>query len=577
MHARDEGYTEDEMSPILQAFPNQDAWVQCVSLKDKEELAYKLLSSLPISILARVQRKIAPLLQMDIIGLLPNELSLYVLSFLSYQDLLICSLVSQRWHVLANEPLLWKHLCTIEGWQWRESQRLRLSDTPLPRDFDDEGVGEDEEDFTGDSGFVSMSAESSGSTHSRRGKDPFMVRRRPFSVLIPTSSQYASFSSISHPTPVTGSQTSLSKPDYKLLHQTHILLHNRLLHSSYHLTSLQSHLTPNSHIATVYCLQLHTFSESLGAPARQVLFSGSRDQTVRQWDLSTGKVERVFSGVHDGSVLSICIRKNYLISGGSDRKVIVWDLHTGDVVRIIEDHSDSVLCVRADDTRLVTCSKDRTVRTYLFPTLTQHLTLASHRAAVNAVSISGIQIVSASGDRSIRIWNAETGALLHCFEQHHSRGIASVDFAPPYILSGSSDKHLRLVNILTAHGWSTSPHVDSYAQVPPASAVCQTCGSSSGPDPDAVKRASIMPAQAHRGLVRTVAFGDKYVVSGSYDQTIKVWDRATGNLIADLKGGHNGKIFCVATDCTKVVSCGEDMRICIWDFAYGIPTSFIKL
>jgi len=32
----------------------------------------------------------------------------------------------------------------------------------------------------------------------------------------------------------------------------------------------------------------------------------------------------------------------------------------------------------------------------------------------------------------------------------------------------------------------------------------------------------------------------------------QVWDRATGNLIADLKGGHNGKVFCVAADCTKV-------------------------
>lgn len=77
-------------------------------------------------------------------------------------------------------------------------------------------------------------------------------------------------------------------------------------------------------------------------------------------------------------------------------------------------------------------------------------------------------------------------------------------------------------------------------------------------------------AQAHRGLVRSVALGDQYVVSGSYDQTIKVcalllffllngidnclkvWDRATGGLVADLKGGHNGKICSVGSDCTKV-------------------------
>jgi F-box and WD-40 domain protein 1/11 len=37
-------------------------------------------------------------------------------------------------------------------------------------------------------------------------------------------------------------------------------------------------------------------------------------------------------------------------------------------------------------------------------------------------------------------------------------------------------------------------------------------------------------------------------------------------MVADLRGGHTGKIFCVGADRTKVVSCGEDMRICVWDF-----------
>jgi F-box and WD-40 domain protein 1/11 len=40
--------------------------------------------------------------------------------------------------------------------------------------------------------------------------------------------------------------------------------------------------------------------------------------------------------------------------------------------------------------------------------------------------------------------------------------------------------------------------------------------------------------------------------------------------VGDLTGGHTGKIFCVAADRTKVISCGEDMRICVWDFAAGV-------
>ena len=42
------------------------------------------------------------------------------------------------------------------------------------------------------------------------------------------------------------------------------------------------------------------------------------------------------------------------------------------------------------------------------------------------------------------------------------------------------------------------------------------------------------------------------------DPAIQVWDRETGILLADLSGRHEGRVFCVGSDCTKIVSCGED-------------------
>ncbi|KAG5724718.1 hypothetical protein E4T56_gene17967, partial [Termitomyces sp. T112] len=65
--------------------------------------------------------------------------------------------------------------------------------------------------------------------------------------------------------------------------------------------------------------------------------------------------------------------------------------------------------------------------------------------------------------------------------------------------------------------------------------------------------------------------------SGSYDLSIKVWDRKTGGMITDLTGGHTARIFCIGIDRTKIVTCGEDQRICIWDFSHGIDTSFLHL
>jgi hypothetical protein len=146
---------------------------------------------------------------------------------------------------------------------------------------------------------------------------------------------------------------SILKPDYKLLHQTRTKLHNRFLSSSYRLSALQTRgAPPNAHTNTIYCLQLYTYPSGL-----QVLFTGSRDKTVREWNLTTGMVERVISDVHSSSVLSICVHNGFVASAGSDRRVAVWDLENNRLVKIICDHEDSVLCVRFDDERLVSCSK----------------------------------------------------------------------------------------------------------------------------------------------------------------------------------------------------------------------------
>jgi WD40 repeat protein len=144
-------------------------------------------------------------------------------------------------------------------------------------------------------------------------------------------------------------------------------------------------------------------------------------------------------------------------------------------------------------------------------------------------------IVSGSGDRSMKVWDAETGELLQSYENYHERGYASpavvlfsahicvfrlaaIDFQAPYVLSGSSDKQLRLVDITTGQGWSTSPVIEELAgPQPPRGAVCRTCGSIPQANPSRG-----VPQTMHEDLVRSVVLNSDFVVSGSYDHTVKV-------------------------------------------------------
>ncbi len=67
------------------------------------------------------------------------------------------------------------------------------------------------------------------------------------------------------------------------------------------------------------------------------------------------------------------------------------------------------------------------------------------------------------------------------------------------------------------------------------------------------------------------------IVTGSYDATIKVWDKATGALLLDLNnGGHTSRIFKLQFSDTAIVSCSQDSRIIVWDFSTGIDTRFFS-
>ncbi|KAG6861537.1 hypothetical protein C0995_015270 [Termitomyces sp. Mi166 len=616
----DEGYIEYDGDTSMVSFSSPGV-LGADSLDEREELAYRLLVSLPRSRLAAIQRRIAPHLQIDIIGTLPSEISLQIFSHLQYETLLVCSLVNRRWHTLANDQSHWMRLCRERNWKWRQPSRIHPLETPLTHhdganDSDDEGMGDS--DIDGDNGdrelmmndveaakaeLTLMHVELDSGYASTSFSGPPVVDPEPSMsgaryTVYPKSSPERSRSRphARHSAPAvfkTGGLMSHLTPDYKLLYQTHMKLYNRFRTSSYRLSALQTRGAPNNaHTNTIYCLQLYTYPSGL-----QVLFTGSRDRTVREWNLTTGIVERVIGGVHTASVLSVCVHGGYLASAGSDNRVAVWDLEQNQLHKVLMDHTDSVLCVRFDDRRLVSCSKDHTVRTYSFPDLTPQNILRAHRAAVNAVSISRNLIASGSGDKSIKVWDPDTGTLLRTFELHHNRGIASIDFRYPHILTGSSDKHLRLVNTLNLkQGWSTSPeyHYDPPGSASPSSSpafttpsdsrlMCQCCGS---------ENVHLVPTGVqgpcvHIDLVRSVVLGEDFVVSGSYDLSIKVplfcalhlklWDRKTGGMIADLTGGHTARIFCIGIDRTKIVSCGEDQRICIWDFSHGIDTSFLHL
>ncbi|KAH3744688.1 Protein FAN [Pelomyxa schiedti] len=114
--------------------------------------------------------------------------------------------------------------------------------------------------------------------------------------------------------------------------------------------------TLSGHTAPVQCCCI--------VPGGSKAITGSRDKTLRVWNLKTLSAERVLTG-HTKEVTCCCATRDgsILISGSLDHTVRVWHVDSGIALNVIEGHAGAInSCCFVTDTLLATGSDDRSVK-----------------------------------------------------------------------------------------------------------------------------------------------------------------------------------------------------------------------
>ena len=97
---------------------------------------------------------------------------------------------------------------------------------------------------------------------------------------------------------------------------------------------------------------------------RHHALSGSRDSTLKLWDLATGRLLRTFAG-HERMVRAVSLTPDgsHALSGSDDRAVKFWDLTTGQLLRTFAGHENAVsaVAVSPDGRHGLSGSDDRTL------------------------------------------------------------------------------------------------------------------------------------------------------------------------------------------------------------------------
>lgn len=592
------------------------------------EFAYSLLRSLSTTTLAGVVDRLNPLLHMDPVVKLPPELTFQIFSYLEPRTLLTASLASRSWRSRILDSGLWRVLYIDEGWrvdtrairnfeqehaealspQTRRS-RPRHSEPDLGEPKLKKRVPPSWYDTRGAVGLGSSNGEvgpdNEGDHHMADASD----RGTHTSIEKPgLASPSLAHNSIAFLQPPLKSSLLTRTPNGSVrVNWVHLYKQRRRLEANWHHGRYTNFQLPHpsypedAHQECVYAIQFQG----------KWLVSGSRDRTVRVWDLETKRLwHRPLRG-HLKSVLCLQFdpspEEDVIISGSSDKSVILWKFSTGQKLhQITNAHADSVLNLKFDHRYLVTCSKDRTVKVWnrheLLPSDENYpricngggasypsyivdlndiapnmleasivngqikslkaysllMTVEGHGAAVNAMQLNGDEIVTASGDRMIKVWNIRNGTCLKTL-MGHEKGIACVQFDSRRIISGSNDNTVRIydhisgaeVACLRGHnnlvrtvqaGFGDPPGADEALrmealEVETAFWKARQEGAPVHLGPRALRRAGYQSNTAGSRDPRDIrALGAKIppggggsswarIVSGSYDESILIWHK----------------------------------------------------
>jgi WD40 repeat protein len=146
------------------------------------------------------------------------------------------------------------------------------------------------------------------------------------------------------------------------------------------------------------------------SPDGRTLASGSVDETIKLWDLKTGKERATLKG-HTAGVQSVAYSPDgkTLASGGEDETIKLWDIKTGQERATLTGHTDWVKSVvySPDGQTLASGSDDKTIKLWDIKTGKERATFEGHTESVFSVAYSpdGKTLASGSWDKTIKLWD----------------------------------------------------------------------------------------------------------------------------------------------------------------------------
>ncbi|GMH67959.1 hypothetical protein TrST_g4181 [Triparma strigata] len=187
------------------------------------------------------------------------------------------------------------------------------------------------------------------------------------------------------------------------------------------------------------------------------LFSAGQDKTITSWKVDSLKTDSLYHlKGHQAGISCIDVGKDILVSGSLDQTVKVWDLKEKHQITSFKEHKGTLLSVALtpDCETVASSARDGSVRVWEARTGLQFHKIVgfSHSYDTNILSFSpdGSMLAAGSNDDAVRVWETSRYTIRHVIMEHKNE-VTSVSFHPSgeMLVSGSQDKSIAMAELHT--------------------------------------------------------------------------------------------------------------------------------
>ncbi len=289
-------------------------------------------------------------------------------------------------------------------------------------------------------------------------------------------------------------------------------------------------------------------------PDGRLAVSGSRDKTIKIWDIKSGKLVTTYETPKEVNSVTVTTDGKKILFGTVgeyvqqglqiaeiDSRVYLWNLESGEeIASFRHDGGVYAVAMTPNERYIVSGSGTGNVKVWNMESREEEVTFGYDKLGVPgvyslAITPDGQQIISVSGHGNMTLWDLKSGKEVVTFSGHNQIiKTLAITSDGRLVVSGSYDKTLKVWDVISGKELAT--------------------------------------LKGHNGKVNAIAVthDGHLATSGSSDNTLKIWDLACNCELHTLKG-HTGKVCDVAItpDGKYILSASADKTLKMWSLDTG--------